>query len=186
VGCTTTPSWQGSPLRAPVASLRLWLFQGIEPVPEPETVSPVNHEQGLETCLSTCTEPCTNVWPSDHQSGERSCSHRYPHDDFIETNPARIGCRHLAEDGSLSGVYRHPQTQLVGLGDVPLHRHRTMHNRTFCLCGEAGFNLAKKRLQVMARHIQDRLEHERIEVNILWGHECYAFDRTQDDLITIP
>ena len=24
------------------------------------------------------------------------------------TNPARIGCRHLAEDGSLSGVYHTP------------------------------------------------------------------------------
>ena len=50
--------------------------------------------QGLETCLSTCTEPCTNVWPSDHQSRERSCSPDTPMrtssrplhgDDFIET-----------------------------------------------------------------------------------------------------
>lgn len=45
------------------------------------------------------------------------------------TNPARIGCRHLAEDGSLSGVYHHPQTQLDRLGECPLHRHRTMPNR---------------------------------------------------------
>ena len=46
------------------------------------------------------------------------------------TNPARIGCRHLTEDGSLSGVYHHPQTQLVRLGELPLHRHRTMHQLT--------------------------------------------------------
>jgi hypothetical protein len=30
-----TASWQGSPLRAPVASLRPWLLQGVEPVSEP-------------------------------------------------------------------------------------------------------------------------------------------------------
>ena len=47
----------------------------------------------------------------------------------METNPARFGCRHLAEDGSLPGAYRHPRTQLVELGELPLHRHRTMHNR---------------------------------------------------------
>lgn len=28
-------SWQGSPLRAPVASLRLWLSLGVEPISEP-------------------------------------------------------------------------------------------------------------------------------------------------------
>lgn len=31
------------------------------------------HQQGLETCLSTWTEPCTNVWPFDRQLGERPC-----------------------------------------------------------------------------------------------------------------
>ena len=56
---------------------------------------PWNHEQGLETCLSTCTEPCTNVWPSDHQSGERSCSHRYPHDHFMETISSRPEREHF-------------------------------------------------------------------------------------------
>ena len=35
VRCSTPQSWQGSPLRAPVASLRPWLFQGIEPISEP-------------------------------------------------------------------------------------------------------------------------------------------------------
>jgi hypothetical protein len=44
------------------------------------------------------------------------------------TNPARIGCRHLAEDGSLPGVCRHPRTRLVRPGELPLHRHRTMPN----------------------------------------------------------
>lgn len=47
----------------------------------------------------------------------------------METNPARFGYRHLAEDGSLPEAYHRPRTQLVGLGDLPLHRHRTMHNR---------------------------------------------------------
>ena len=120
VFCSTKPSWQGGSLRAPVASPRPWLCQGIEPIQSQKNVSPFNHSretslslhpsilsggsgaiapletlsQGLETCLSTCTEPCTSVWPSDHQSGERSCSPDTPMrtssrplhgDDFIET-----------------------------------------------------------------------------------------------------
>ena len=46
-----------------------------------------SHSLGLETCLSTNTEPCTNGCPFDHQSGERSCYTRYPHEDFIQTTP---------------------------------------------------------------------------------------------------
>lgn len=45
------------------------------------------------------------------------------------TNRPPIGYRHLAEDGSLPRAYRRPRTQLVGHGELPLHRHRTMHNR---------------------------------------------------------
>jgi len=53
------------------------------------------HSQDLETCLSTCTEPCTNDWPFDHQSGEPSSSHRYPHEDFIQTTSWRPTLRRL-------------------------------------------------------------------------------------------
>ena len=90
-------------------------FRALNPFQSQKIVSPINHSQGLEKCLSTCSEPCTNVWPSDHQSGERSCSPRYPHDQFMETNPARIGCRHLAEDGPLLGVYRYPKPSSLDL-----------------------------------------------------------------------
>jgi len=65
--------------------------RALNPFQSQKIVSPINHSQGLEKCLSTCTEPCTNVWPSDHQSGERSCSHRYPHDHFMETISSRPG-----------------------------------------------------------------------------------------------
>lgn len=100
VRCSTPLSWQGSPLRAPVASLRPWLFEGIEPIQSHQNVSPFHYSretslslhpsilsgrsraiapletysQDLEICLSTCTEPCTNDWPFDHQSGEPSSS----------------------------------------------------------------------------------------------------------------
>ena len=48
--CTTPQSWQGSPLRAPVASLRPWLFLGIEPIQSHQNVSPFHHSR--ETSLS--------------------------------------------------------------------------------------------------------------------------------------
>ena len=32
-------------------------------------VSPINHSQVLEIDLSTCTEPCPNVWPFDYHQG---------------------------------------------------------------------------------------------------------------------
>jgi hypothetical protein len=35
VFCSTKPSWQGGRCAPPVASPKLWLFQGIEPVSEP-------------------------------------------------------------------------------------------------------------------------------------------------------
>jgi hypothetical protein len=37
---------KGSRWRAPVASPRAWLFQGIEPIQSQENVSPFNHSQG--------------------------------------------------------------------------------------------------------------------------------------------
>jgi hypothetical protein len=58
------------PLRAPVASPRLWRLLGIETIHRQQNVSPFHHSQALEKSLSTCTEPWTNGWPSDHQSGE--------------------------------------------------------------------------------------------------------------------
>lgn len=116
---------KGSRCAPPLHPPGPWLLQGIEPIPKPSTVSPVDHSQretslspaphrslqedheaiaplgthsqDLETCLSTCTGPCTNGCPFDHQSGERSCSHRHPHDHFMETKPARIGWRHLSQ-----------------------------------------------------------------------------------------
>ncbi len=71
------------------------------------------HSLDLETCLSTNTEPCTNGCPFDHQSGERSCYPRYPHEDFIQTTSWRPTLRSL-DTVTLSKVnhdleaYRHP------------------------------------------------------------------------------
>ena len=86
--------------------------------------------------LSRPLRPTRTVWLMHNQSGERACSDRYPHDHFMETNLTRIGYRHLAEDGSLPGAHRRPRTQLVGLGELPLHQHRTMQQRysRFDLC----------------------------------------------------
>lgn len=164
--CSTKPSWQGGSLRAPVASPRPWLCQGSDPIQSQQNVSPFNHSretslslhpsilsggsgaiaplethsQGLETCLSTCTEPCTNVWPSDHQpafaeaklrlragrSGERSCSPDTPMrtssrplhgDDFIETKGRELSrCPSLEPSHRLGDALpQDPQPTLRGL-----------------------------------------------------------------------
>lgn len=68
--------------------------------------APWNHSQGLEMCLSTCAEPCTNGCPFDHQSGERSCSHRYPHDHFMETTSSRLGRKHFIAALALEPSHR--------------------------------------------------------------------------------
>lgn len=54
--------------------------------------------------LHPAPQPCTNGCPFDHQSGERSCSHRYPHEDFIQTISWRptfrsLEARHVIEAG---------------------------------------------------------------------------------------
>jgi len=41
-----------------------------------------------------------------HHSGERACLPRNPQADFIETNPARIGCRQPSAGWSPSGLSR--------------------------------------------------------------------------------
>ncbi len=50
VRCTTPQSWQGNPLRVPVASLRPWLFLGTDPIQSHQNVSPFHHSR--ETSLS--------------------------------------------------------------------------------------------------------------------------------------
>jgi len=50
VFCSTKPSWQGGSLRAPVASPRPWLCQGIDPIQSQQNVSPFHHSR--ETSLS--------------------------------------------------------------------------------------------------------------------------------------
>lgn len=103
-------SWQGSPLRAPVASLRLVALPGhSSPLQSQQTVSPVKHSR--ETSLSLhpsikgaiapplnptrrtwrrasppAPNHARNVWPFDRQSGEHSALPRHPHDHFMETS----------------------------------------------------------------------------------------------------
>lgn len=70
----------------------LWLFQGVEPISEPadriagQTLAgvfalPAPIDQGAIAPLETTH----TVWPLHHQSGERSCCPRHPHDHFMET-----------------------------------------------------------------------------------------------------
>jgi|GEM_PF-4059240 len=94
-------SWQGDPLRVPVASPRPLVLQGIGPHRTSETYRPKG-----------ATRITRIVWPMHHQSGERSCYPRHLHDqgDFAppwtprsegrswlsplntpSTNPTRIG-----------------------------------------------------------------------------------------------
>lgn len=83
----TPQPWQGVPLRAPVASPRPWLFQGIEPILEPSD--------------RIADQPLAGDFALPA-----------PIDPFRKT----------------MGLSR-PLEPLAGLGDVPLHLHRTMHKR---------------------------------------------------------
>lgn len=89
------------------------------PSGRPRAFAPLEPRAGLGVCLSTCTDPCTNVWPSDHQSGERSCSHRYPHDHFMETISSRPEREHFIA----ALPWSHPIEQ--GLS-CPLHPRPTV------------------------------------------------------------
>lgn len=63
----------------------LWCISGFEPSLHQQIVSPINHSQDLENCLSTCTEPCINNWLLNHQSWESPSSPDNPmvNGDFI-------------------------------------------------------------------------------------------------------
>ena len=55
VFCSTKPSWQGGSLRAPVASPRPWLCQGIDPIQSQQNVSPFNHSRENSLSLHPST-----------------------------------------------------------------------------------------------------------------------------------
>lgn len=139
---------KGARCAPPLHPPGLWLRQGIQPTPKPlkrfaarpragditlpapidtEGVpAPVTLDQFMEMPSAgpwkgSLALPCPGRIPST-KGPSSPCG--------TLTNPARIGCRHLAEDGSLLGTCRPPRTQLVGPGEAPLHRHRTMHNRS--------------------------------------------------------
>lgn len=57
---STRASWQGAAAR-PVASPSVSRTQALSLIRASKTYRRFDHSQGLETCLSTCTEPCTNV-----------------------------------------------------------------------------------------------------------------------------
>ena len=130
-------------------------FRVLNPFQSQKTVSPINHSretslslhpsilsgrsgaiaplethsQDLEKCLSTCTEPCTNGWPFDHQSGETSISHRYPHEDFIQTTSCRPTLRRL--DATIlpmmdhsHRLHHHRATPLVVQSFPPVRREK--------------------------------------------------------------
>ena len=81
------------------------------------------HSQGLEMCLSTCTEPCTICRQIDLRSGELSRCPRYLHrpmgvpapwdpDHFMETTSSRPSVRRL-DYASLTAL--EPLTQFRSL-----------------------------------------------------------------------
>lgn len=91
----------------------------------PRTPSRLEHAQSNELGVGATRTVC----PVHHQQGKHSCSHRTPHDHFMETNSAQIGCSHLDGDGSSPEVYCHRGTRLAELQSSPVQRHRTMRNR---------------------------------------------------------
>ncbi len=72
---------KGNPLRVPrCIPSGQWRFPRTpRPDPRHAIVSPIDHSQGLEMCLSTCTEPCTNVWPFDRHLRGASALPQDPH-----------------------------------------------------------------------------------------------------------
>lgn len=126
--CSTKPSWQGDRCAPPLHPPGHGSVRALNPCRSQETVSPVNHSR--ETSLSlhpsipsgrlgaiAPPEPTRIVWPKHHQSGECSCSPRYPHDHFMETNPSRIGYRHFME--TTSSRPRRGACVLPFLGTIP-------------------------------------------------------------------
>jgi len=118
VFCSTKASWQGGPLRAPVASPRPWLFQGIEPVPEPVeriAVQSLAGDFALPAPIDSEGVPAPE--PPDHcvettssRPGRGAFALPLPWTHPTDqgafgplgtlTNPTQFGCRHLVEDGS--------------------------------------------------------------------------------------
>ena len=72
-------------LRTPVVYPERWCIQALSPSLHQQNVSTFHHSQGLEICLSTCTEPCTNKCLFDCQSWEPPSSPDNPmmNGDFI-------------------------------------------------------------------------------------------------------
>lgn len=70
-------------LLEPYATVTFDDYKNFQSVPgQKDQVELYFEELGNQAAVSgnTCTEPCTYDWPFDHQSGERSCCTRHPHD----------------------------------------------------------------------------------------------------------
>ena len=136
-------------LRSPRAPLTPCLLQGVEPIPEPivriagqplagdfalpAPIDPFRKTKGFRALGTTsrawryasppAPNHARNGWPSDHQSGERSCCPRYPHDHIMETNLPQIGCAPCHRDDF------HPRPGrehfIAALTLEPSHRPRT-------------------------------------------------------------
>lgn len=147
VCCSTTHLGKGTRCAFPLHPSGHWLFLGIRThCRASRTYHRSITRRALEHCRSTLhPNHARNVWPFDHQSGELSSSHRYPHDHFMETTSSRAKgvpalvqsvTRKEAFHSSLAlepslrpeGVSPPPDPR-AGLGDMPLHLHRTMHKR---------------------------------------------------------
>lgn len=106
---------KGARCTPPLHPPGLWLLQGIEPVAEPVeriAVQSLAGDFALPAPIDLAGVPAPKT--PDH---------------FMETNPARIGCRQRVGAGPDQGAIAPTLNPLAGPGDMPLHLHRAMHER---------------------------------------------------------
>ncbi len=71
-----------------------WRISGIEPSCTSETYRRFITRRTWRYALSTCTEPCTNVWPFDYHLREPSSSPKNPMTNFISVGLRPGLCSH--------------------------------------------------------------------------------------------
>lgn len=122
----TAQSWQGVPLARPRCIPPAVDADRHRADSASQTVSPVNHSQDMEPSRSTCTVPWRTVMAGP---APLIRSLQAPQDPMVTVLPVKHARKiSLSQHPSTKG-FRAPRYLRAGLGDFPLHQHRSMDER---------------------------------------------------------